>query len=137
MSEDEYFVIDFHDDMEGFNQMPKIKIYLAGPLTGYDDDTIIRECREIRASIKEILAKFKNKESVYFEIYDPGEKTAPGSGHSPDEVYEIDQAHTTNADLVIFHINVPSLGVGIEAQIAADVTIPRVIISRNGVEVST
>ena len=40
------------------------------------------------------------------------------------------------ADLVVFHVTTPSLGVGCEAQIAADATVPRVTLVRKDVALS-
>lgn len=56
--------------------------------------------------------------------------------HSSEEVYITDHMRTMNADLVVFIVNVPSLGVGIETQVAADATVPKVVVHYDGAAVS-
>ena len=75
-------------------------------------------------------------QGVGFQVYDPGDVTQPGSNHTPDEVYELNYEQCVLADLVAFHVNVPSLGVGCEAQISADATVPRVTVAKTCVPVS-
>ena len=61
---------------------------------------------------------------VQFEIYHPGEVTMPGSKHSAENVYVINYEQCVLADLVVFNVTQPSLGVGCESQIASDATVP-------------
>jgi hypothetical protein len=126
MKNNERITMDF-DDSSGFKSVP-MRVYLAGPLTNNDLETN-RICESIRLAAREILRE-------YFEVYDPAEVTPPGSSHSSEEVYLTDHTSTRLADLVLFHVNSPSLGVGIESQIAAEATIPRVIAYHKGAAVS-
>jgi hypothetical protein len=83
----------------------------------------------VRKAAREILGNV-------FDVYDPGDNTSPGTVHTAEEVYLIDHSRTIGADLVFFHVRSPSLGVGIESQIAADATIPRVVARPEGAAVS-
>lgn len=59
-----------------------------------------------------------------FKVYSPTKFTAPGSPHSSEEVYAIDHFNARQADLIFFIRLQPSIGMGIEAQIASDMLIP-------------
>ena len=102
--------------------------YLAGPLTGVSIEHEA-ECRKIRTIAKRIL-------SARFRVYDPADHTSPGTVHDAQDVFETDHTQIADADLVFCHVNAPSLGVGIEAQIAAEATIPRVIAYPSGRPIS-
>ena len=106
----------------------RLVAYLAGPLTGVSSDDQAL-CRAIRTSSRTVL-------SARFRVYDPADYTAPGSSHTADDVFAKDHARTTTSDLVFFHLISPSLGVGIESQLAADATIPRVVAYPKGRQVS-
>jgi transcriptional regulator with XRE-family HTH domain len=106
----------------------RMRVYLAGPLTA-NDATQNELCRRIRMGAERVLR-------TRFTVYDPAEMTPPGTDHTADEVFNADHTRTSTADLVFFHVNAPSLGVGIESQIAAEATIPRVIAHPRGVKVS-
>lgn len=143
MDEHDSFAIDFSDEPSRFGFIspsaplidpPIIRTYLASSLTNVDADAA-RDCEQARRVIKALLTKYDFL-GVRFELYDPGEVTPPGTAHSPEEVYATDHRSTVDADLVIFHVNTPSLGVGMEAQISADATIPRVVIRKQSVAVS-
>jgi transcriptional regulator with XRE-family HTH domain len=141
MQSDEGFNIDFNT-RRGFLSPevalidpPRVDVYLAGPLTNNDNPTIQAECDAVRSGVKRVLHCY-NYLGVEFNIYDPADFTPPGTVHSAEEVYAIDHRWTVRSDLVIFHINTPSLGVGIEAQLSALATTPRVIISKGEVPTS-
>ena len=113
---------------------PELRVYAAGALTNVDQD-VNRDCLEIRAIVKRVLESY-DFQGIGFRVYDPGDITQPGSNHTAEEVYELNYLQSILADLVIFHVNVPSLGVGCEAQIAADATVPRITLAKKSVAVS-
>ena len=102
----------------------RLAAYVAGPLTAIspEDEPV---CRQVRAIARRVL-------SAKFNVYDPADFTAPGTHHSSDEVFSEDHSRTSNADLVFFHVPSPSIGIGIESQIAAEATVPRVIARPKG-----
>jgi hypothetical protein len=59
-----------------------------------------------------------------FDVYNPCRVTKPGSPHQPNEVTAIDHLEAMRCDLIFFLRMQPSIGMGIEAQIAADVLTP-------------
>ncbi|MBB3205519.1 transcriptional regulator with XRE-family HTH domain [Rhodopirellula rubra] len=137
------FSMDFDDDIQlGFNKTmseelpgePVIRIYAAGPLTN-NDETANGECDEVRSILQRVFADYDYL-GVQFEIYHPGEVTMPGSNHSAENVYVINYEQCVLADLVVFNVTQPSLGVGCESQIAADATVPRVVLAKIGSKVS-
>ena len=113
---------------------PKVEIYLAGAQTN-NDQSVQVECDVVRAAVKSALHGYDYL-GVEFNVYDPADYTSPGSAHSSQQVYTIDHKCTVCSDLVIFHVNAPSLGVGIEAQLSAMATTPRIIISKGTVPTS-
>ncbi len=100
-----------------------------------NDDGARNECDVVRSVTKEVFQGYDYL-GVTFSIYDPGDVTPPGTDHSAEEVYVTDYHSTVDADIVVFHVNAPSLGVGMEAQIVAYATIPRVVICKQGAPVS-
>ncbi|MCI0641331.1 MAG: hypothetical protein L0Y72_29685 [Gemmataceae bacterium] len=142
MKDSDSFAIDF----DSANRMPFnlaetpmidpsiLRVYLASPLTNSDPETS-NDCRLVREMTRRILENYDYL-GIRFEVYDPAEVTPPGSEHTSEEVYLTDHNRTANADLVIFHVNGPSLGVGMEAQIAAGATVPRVVVSKKDARVS-
>jgi hypothetical protein len=115
------------DQLDDFLE-DRMRVYLAGPLTANDPGEA-ELCRRIRLRAMRVLRS-------RFQVYDPAEITPPGTDHTADQVFNEDHTRTSTADLVFFHVNVPSLGVGIESQIAAEATIPRVIAVPKGTKVS-
>lgn len=113
---------------------PVINVYLAGSLTNIDPNAA-EDCKAVRKIVRRVLESYDYL-GIRFVVYDPADITSPGSNHSPEEVYELDHERTALADLVIFHVNTPSLGVGCETQIAADATLPKVTVCKRGVPVS-
>jgi hypothetical protein len=94
---------------------PRLKVYLACSLTT-DDNRVLK---------KAVLA---GTERTFLEagidVHNPGRHTPPGSFHSPTQVYFEDLHHTISADLIFFVRLGKSIGLGLEAQIGADVFIP-------------
>jgi len=143
MSDINFFAMDFNEGkhlafaVEKEAPMivpPVLNVYLAGPLTN-NDKCVDCLCREVREIVKRLLGSYEYN-GVRFHVYDPGDITSPGTAHTPEEVYELDHERTMTADLVVFHVNAPSLGVGCECQIAADTCSPKVVIARNGTPLS-
>jgi hypothetical protein len=134
----QFFLMDF--DSEGGFMKPvspeiqRLSVYLAGPLTN-SDQVLAAECVAVRRIVRDLLQCY-DYNRVSAEIYDPADVTHPGSKDTAEEVYEKDHDRTMSADLVIFHVNAASLGVGIESQIAADATVPRVTLCKCGCPVS-
>jgi len=111
---------------------PVVKVYFASPLTDLGPEG--REIsKAVRSAVEEVL---RSATTHKFEIYDPADHTAPGTQHKACEVYAIDHQHVENADVVFFFIVGPSTGMGMEAQIAAEATVPRVVIRQQGVAVT-
>jgi hypothetical protein len=113
---------------------PALKVYLASPLTNNDPETD-KDCRLVREITKRVFGNYEYL-GIRFDLYDPAEVTPPGSEHTSEEVNLTDHNRTATADLVIFHVNCPSLGVGMEAQIAAGATVPRVVVSKKNAKIS-
>jgi len=142
MNDEEYLAMNFYSESGGhfvtpgamILDPPRINVYLAGPLTN-NDPVLQEECDAARTILKRLLRGYDYL-GMRFEVYDPGDVTQPGSTHIDEEVYTLDYERTVSADLVVFHVNSPSLGVGCESQIAADAIAPRVTISKRGVAVS-
>lgn len=120
-----------HDPVDP-SSTKRVMVYIAGPITNCSRSEA-RVAAEIRARAKKVMLEV---EGVEYNVYDPAERTYLGSDHEPDEVYAIDHANTAGADLVLFHLTSPSLGVGIESQIAATATVPRIVAFRKGTPVS-
>src|SRR5882724_4741821 len=125
MSDCDSFYMDFDPEKrfsfgkEGTLITPSvINVYLAGSLTN-NDPAIAQDCVMLRQIVKRVLHAYDFL-GVRFSVYDPADFTSPGSIHSEEEVYGLDHERTALADLVIFHVIAPSLGVGCETQIAAD-----------------
>src|SRR5881396_1549492 len=59
-----------------------------------------------------------------FRVYNPARHTMRGSPHHPHEVTAIDHLEAMRADLILFIRVDRSTGMGIEAQVAADMLIP-------------
>lgn len=138
----EGFAIDFDPgNALGFNRSANpmldpmvLHAYLASPLTNLDEPVKI-ENEAVRACIRTLFGRYEFQ-GVQFQVYDPGEVTPPGTKHTDDEVYVMDHHQTSQADFVIFLVLAPSLGVGMEAQIAADCNLPRLVVSKKGTAIS-
>lgn len=102
------------EDVSAYLRCP-LSVYLACSLTSADN----------RAVKDRVLAK---TERVFaeagFKVYNPAARTPPGSPHTPCEVYFEDLFRTISADFVFFVRLGRSHGMGIEAQLAADVLLP-------------
>lgn len=128
---EESFILDNPDDLHQF-LVPRLKVYFAIPLTNVNARAKGSH-RSFREAVIDGLAK---ADGVEFCIYDPGRVTPPGSPHTPADVYRTDHTEVSTADLVIFNARWPSLGVGIEAQISADATVPKIVIAERDGDIS-
>jgi hypothetical protein len=143
MPDSTFFAMDFDDQkrlaftVEKDAPMispPVLNVYLAGPLTN-NDKCVECACRDVREIAKRILSSYEYH-GIRFNVYDPADTTPPGTNHTAEDVYDLDHERTMTADLVVFHVNVPSLGVGCECQISADASSPKVIIAKKGAPLS-
>jgi hypothetical protein len=128
---EESFTLDHPDDLSEF-LVPRLKVYLALPLTNVDANATGSH-RSFREAVTDALA---TADGVEFCVYDPGRVTPPGSPHTPADVYRTDHTAVSTADLVIFNARWPSLGVGIETQISADATVPKIVIAERDGDIS-
>lgn len=94
---------------------PQLSIYLACSLTSVENRTFKDE---VLAKVARIFAE------AGFKVHNPSLHTPPGSPHSPTEVYFEDLFRTIGADFIFFLRLGRSHGMGIEAQLAADVLLP-------------
>jgi hypothetical protein len=91
------------------------RVYVACSLTN-ERSPSLRD--RLLSEIRRIFRKYE------FFVYDPSEHTKPGSPHHANEVATIDYLESMCCDLIFFVRDNPSHGMGIEAQIAADMLIP-------------
>lgn len=136
--DEDTFEVDLPDDNfelpDEFRDAERFKVYLASALTGIEKTKSEYDAK-IRSVISEALTKSRYC-GLGYDVYDPGENTPPGSMHSAEQVYVRDFEKTIESDLVVFYLNRGSLGMGEEAQIAAGATIPKVVIYKQGENVS-
>lgn len=129
LGDQDSFSLDF--DGQSFLRAP-ISVYLAGPLTDLSPEEEA-DCSMVREVLWDELRRCP---CAHFAVYDPFHHTAPGSFHDPQKVFEIDYQATIAADLVVFHVNTKSLGVGVEGLAAAIVGVPRVLVHPEGAAIS-
>ncbi len=94
---------------------PNLSVYLACSLTA-------REDRDFKDQI--LAASERTFTECGYRVCNPGRRTPPGSPHTASEVCLEDLAQVANADLVFFLRFGRSHGMGIEAQVAADLLVP-------------
>lgn len=119
--------VELDENIGQYKQRP-IVVYLASPLSGVSQRNAAH-CRAVRKIVKQVLSR---SSSAFFLVYDPAEVTAPGSDHSDSEVYITNLQKTLKADIVIVHAHPPSIGVGIELQLASSFSIPALLLQKNG-----
>lgn len=111
--------------------------YFACALTRADEDEkqYLRRIEKTEAVARIIKS---NAEKSNCAIYFPGEHTHPQG--APDllahEVYWIDRERVASADLLVIFADAPSIGVGQEAEIAANAGVPIAIFHSASVNVS-
>jgi len=94
---------------------PKLSVYLACSLSS-DENRVFKD--EVLSTTARIFTE------AGFEVYNPALHTPPGSPHTPSEVYFEDLFHPINSDFIFFLRLGRSHGMGIEAQLSADVLLP-------------
>jgi len=104
-----------------------VKAYVSGPLTGVEPDP-----RPIYEHAAEVLKRRGLEAYVPHKATDP--KLHPHV--TAAEVYARDRFHVLSADLVIAFLAPPSLGVGIELELAAAALLPVIALQPTGSVVS-
>src|SRR6185503_15025455 len=104
-----------------------VKAYVSGPLTGVEPDP-----RPIYEHAAEVLERRGLDAYVPHKATDP--KLHPNV--TAAEVYARDRFHVLSADLVIAFLAPPSLGVGIELELAAAALLPVIALQPKGSVVS-
>jgi hypothetical protein len=105
--------IDIEDTWE--YERPRLSVYLACSLTS-DENSVFK--REVLFETERIFTEAGVK------VYNPAHHTPLGSPHTDSEVYLEDLWHPVNSDYIFFLRLGRSHGMGIEAQLAADVLLP-------------
>lgn len=138
---EEKFVLDLppqkFETPEEFEEQKYIKVYLASALTGRKEQEAFDN--KIREAIIEVFSKVTVLKLPYllqFKVYNPADHTSPGSTHSSEEIYHIDFQELVRSDFALFYVNAPSLGVGIERQIAAFASVPSSVVRQDIQEIS-
>lgn len=103
------------DSFSELIQKERPRVYIACSLTNPRELRLLERVINIA---QQILEKFG------FDVYCPAQHTGRGSPHNDREIYTIDHLQVMRSDLVLFIRFGPSHGMGIEAQIAADLMIP-------------
>lgn len=104
--------------------VPSIKTaYLSGALT---------ESGPEERALYETLQKATAEVGV--ELYCPHQHTDPlqGTTHTSKEIYELDKTRVTESEVVVAYIGFPSLGVGMEIEMASALGKPVVLLTENG-----
>src|SRR5438309_126117 len=96
--------------------------YVSGALTALDDAPRTKVFYELLAEIAE---------AANLRAYLPHRVTDPvAQAHlDPRAVYEIDRAHITGAAVLIAYAGIPSVGVGIEVELARERGVPVVVVA--------
>ncbi|MDA1038300.1 MAG: hypothetical protein O2877_01260 [bacterium] len=102
--------------------------YMSGGLTKAPDAS-----RDLYRALKEACAE------VGVELYCPHEHSDPSAGTealSPVEVYELNKRRVQENEVVVCYVGEPSLGTGIELEIAREEGKPIILLSETGSKVS-
>jgi 2'-deoxynucleoside 5'-phosphate N-hydrolase len=112
------------------NQSEPMIAYFASALTGLDAEQI-KEIVELDEKVQEICTRYFNYSVA---LYRPRLTTSPTDNPdvSPRDVYDIDQERVVSADLVFFATIFPSLGAGMELQIALQSCTSIILIKKKG-----
>lgn len=100
------------------------QVYLSGALTGLASP---EEYRTFYEALAGVCAE------AGIKVYIPHLATDPvkNPGLSPRDVYELDRSQVLAADLVVAYAGFPSLGVGMELEIANQAGIPVVLLAES------
>lgn len=105
----------------------KKQVYISGPLLHVGEDKKV-----LYEQIGRIVSE------LGFEPYIPHQHTDPiqNAEYTPEDVYSIDKTQVQRSCLLIAYVGVPSLGVGIEIEMAAEKNIPIILVYESTVSVS-
>lgn len=105
------------------------RVYLSGALTGLEDPQALK-------SFYEALGAVCAQAGI--QAYIPHLATDPLKfpHFSARDVYDLDRSQVLASDLLIAYIGVPSLGVGMELEIAHQAGIPVLLLAESGVPLS-
>ncbi len=106
-----------------------VKAYVSGPLTGIDN---LESLKKFYVDIARVCAGEKIDAYVPHLFTDPVKNPAM----TARDVYEIDREKVVSSDLVIAYVGAPSLGVGIEIEIACENNVPVLLLMENAAQVS-
>lgn len=116
------------------NQGPPILAYLASALTALKDDELL-EIKSLDERVDEICRAYPRYPVV---LYRPRTETSPVD--NPDisarRVYEIDQERVVASDLLILAAVFPSLGAGMELQLALQSCSGVILLKKSGQKLS-
>jgi Predicted transcriptional regulators len=109
---------------------PPFTAYFASALTGLSNEQE-EEIKDLDQKVDEICKRYSSYPVV---LYRPRLKTSPKDNPdvSPRDVYEIDQERVTSADVVILAAIFPSLGAGMELQLAYQSCSSVILIKKQG-----
>lgn len=105
------------EDTASYVSRAQLRVYVACSLTSED-----RTGTGLRDYLLEQVGRAFREAG--FSVHDPSAYTKPGSPHHSREVTAFDHLQAMRSDLIFFIRVQPSLGMGIEAHIAADTLIP-------------
>jgi nucleoside 2-deoxyribosyltransferase len=105
------------------------QVYISGALTGLPD---LEATKAFYESIASVCTELGIKAYVPHRVSDP----AKNADLTPAQVYRIDREQVRAADLVIAYVGFPSLGVGMELEIACQQGVPVVLLWEEGSRIS-
>lgn len=113
---------------------PPFTAYFASALTGLSP----RQKKEIYALDEKVSDVCKKYSAYSVALYRPREYTSPedNSELPPREVYETDRERVVTADLIIFAAIFPSLGAGMELELAHQACSTIILLRKKGQKVS-
>jgi len=136
------FIVDLPNDNselpDEFKDKPYITVYLASALTGRNEEE-----QELDDKVRQVICDALSKATIRkelcvlkYNVYNPADHTRPGTVHKAEEVYYIDFKALVESDIALFYVNAPSLGVGIERQIAATAAVPSATVHEENTAIS-
>lgn len=109
--------------------MKKYNVYISGALTGIDDGDGLKEFYE---AIALLCHQLKLKPYVPHQHTDP----IKNPSITPQEVFRLDKAMVSLADLVIAYVGAPSIGVGMELAYAETLGKPIILLYEENKQIS-
>ncbi len=105
------------------------RAYVSGVLTGGAE---IGSLKGFYERIAQVCAAHNIQAYVPHLASDP----VKNPGMTPAEVYQLDRGEIIRADLLIAYVGTPSLGVGMEIEIACQQRVPVILLMEAGAQVS-